>query len=811
MSKTNDGLTDGQFTNIDIADLNPNQLIVPDAEHNLTSLASGASGFVLTSNGTNAPSFQAIPDYSGVLPVVNGGTGTTTSTGTGSVVLNTTPTLISPNLTTPSIGDAAGTSLNLSGLTVSQIVSTDSSKNLVSTATTGSGNVVLATSPALTTPTLTSPTLVTPSLGSATGTSLQLSSLTASQLVSTDASKNLVSTATTGSGTVVLATSPTLVTPILGAAQATSLNVSGLTASQVVVTDSSKNLSTVSTSGSGSVVLTNSPSLISPSIGAATGTAVNLTGTSMGGAFHAVNTTSGENSVFLQNTAGSVLYSCDGAGGPNIQAGGALILTQQATDVILAPNNAVGLRVKSGGNVNIPGLTASQVVVTDSSKNLSSLSNGSTGYVLTSNGSGSAPTFQTPGTASSATTLNGGSAGTMVYQSATNTTAFLTPSDGVLTMTSTTPSFSNSPSLTALTLGNTVTSALLTMADTGFSHVWTQGPSNAGASGLGWAYNTVLKMALNTSGVLSGLSRLVMSGTSMGGAINLDTTISGEISMFLTSPSGNVVYGLDGPGGSNIQAGAAIITTQSARDIILRTNNSTSLTVKSGGTINIPGLSGTGTRQVAVDSTGTLVSAASIVPTTTYFSGGASGNYTTPSTCKYIKVTITGGGGCGGSVGIGSTYAGGGGGAGGTAIQYYNGAGAVYNYSVGSGGTQVSTVPQPGGATVFSSMQVTGGSAGVTSVVGGDGLGGAGGTLNTLISTCAIWSDGGGGQPGNGPNGQGGGGSSYWGAGSQGSNSSYSGGAGYVGGKWGGGGSGCCSATGGGQGGSGVVFIEVFY
>jgi hypothetical protein len=63
------------------------------------------TGSPITSSGTLAVS------YSGVaLPVINGGTGTTTSTGTGSVVLNNTPTFI-----TPVIGAATGTSLSVTG------------------------------------------------------------------------------------------------------------------------------------------------------------------------------------------------------------------------------------------------------------------------------------------------------------------------------------------------------------------------------------------------------------------------------------------------------------------------------------------------------------------------------------------------------------------------------------------------------------------------------------------------------------------------------------------------------------------------
>jgi hypothetical protein len=69
------------------------------------------------SNGTNFRSVDAA-SFSGVLPVVNGGTGITTSTGTGSVVLSTSPTLVTPALGTPSAlvgtnitGTAAGLSI----------------------------------------------------------------------------------------------------------------------------------------------------------------------------------------------------------------------------------------------------------------------------------------------------------------------------------------------------------------------------------------------------------------------------------------------------------------------------------------------------------------------------------------------------------------------------------------------------------------------------------------------------------------------------------------------------------------------------
>jgi len=56
---------------------------------------------------------------------------------------------------------------------------------------------------------------------------INLPTLTASQIVGTDGSKNLTSIATTGSGSVALATSPVLTTPNIGAATGTSLATTG--------------------------------------------------------------------------------------------------------------------------------------------------------------------------------------------------------------------------------------------------------------------------------------------------------------------------------------------------------------------------------------------------------------------------------------------------------------------------------------------------------------------------------------------------------------------------------------------------------
>lgn len=123
----------------------------------------------------------------------------------------------------------------LSNLTSNGIVTTSGGTGALSvTSTTGSGNVVLATSPTLVTPALGTPSSVV--LTNATGTAAGLTAGT----VTTNAnltgpitsSGNATSVAAqTGTGsTFVMNTSPTLVTPTIGVATATSVNKMAITA-----------------------------------------------------------------------------------------------------------------------------------------------------------------------------------------------------------------------------------------------------------------------------------------------------------------------------------------------------------------------------------------------------------------------------------------------------------------------------------------------------------------------------------------------------------------------------------------------------
>jgi hypothetical protein len=99
------------------------------------------------------------------------------------------------------------------------------------------------------------------------------SSVTASQLLLVDGSKALTSVAGTGSGSVVRATSPTITTPTFSGTIA-----SGLTASRTVTTDGSGNFAVNTETGTGSHVRATSPTLVTPALGAATATTIVASG-----------------------------------------------------------------------------------------------------------------------------------------------------------------------------------------------------------------------------------------------------------------------------------------------------------------------------------------------------------------------------------------------------------------------------------------------------------------------------------------------------------------------------------------------------
>lgn len=233
---------------------------------------------LLKSNGTNTSFAQAdlTTDVTGILPGANGGTGvantgktitlggnlttsgafatTLTASGTTTVTLPTTgtlatlagtetltnktltsPTLNSPTLTTPVLGTpSSGTLTSCTGLPLTTGVTGTlpvANGGTGVTTSTGTGNVVLSTSPTLVTPALGTPSALVGTNITGTATAFTASNVTtnanltgavtslgnATSLGSfTSAQLATALTDETGTGANVFATSPTLVTPVLG-------------------------------------------------------------------------------------------------------------------------------------------------------------------------------------------------------------------------------------------------------------------------------------------------------------------------------------------------------------------------------------------------------------------------------------------------------------------------------------------------------------------------------------------------------------------------------------------------------------------
>ena len=355
---------------------------------------------------------------------------------------------------------------NLTGAITSNNTTTSlgsfSSANLATALSdkTGSGANVFATSPTLVTPVLGTPQSGT--LTSCTGlpVSTGISGLAANvaTFLGTPSSANLASAVTdeTGTGALVFATSPTLVTPVLGAATATSIvvgsgvtiNASGINAAGIItattfIGNMNAGVGTITTLSSTNGTITNLTGTAGTitTFNSTSGTITNLTGTAA--TIGTVKIVSG----IITATSGVVTYYGDGtyltgtASSPNLQTvlntGNTSSTGINVTGVITATTFVGALTGTATSTTNIPNLTGA-ITSNNTTTSLGSFTSSQLATALTDEtGSGAnvfatSPTLVTPVLgAATATSIVVGS-GVTINASGINVTGVITATSYVI-------------------------------------------------------------------------------------------------------------------------------------------------------------------------------------------------------------------------------------------------------------------------------------------------------------------------------------------------------------------------------------------
>jgi hypothetical protein len=541
------------------------------------------AGFVCTADAGGTIGTTAIPfsQFSGA--------GTFTA-GTG---LTLTGTVFS--LTSPVAVANGGTGLTSLGTGVATFLGTPSSANLAAAVSdeTGSGALVFATSPTLTTPALGTPSALvgTNITGTAAGLTAgnvttnanltgAITSVGNTTSLGSFSSANLAAALTdeTGSGALVFASSPTLVTPNLGAASATSLAASGTvtgsnlsgtnTGDQTTITgnagtattlQTARNINGVSFNGSADITVTAAAGTLTGATLASGVTASSLT--SLGTIASLTATTADINGGTIDGTA---IGGGTAAAGAFTTLGSSSTTTLNGTTIpasstLLVSGGALGTP-SSGTLTSCTGLPISTGVSglgTDVATALA-VNVGSSGAVVTNGGALGTPSSGTVTNLTGTASINiNGTVGATTPSTGAFTTLSSTGATSLATETTGLGIFNSAPNLylpgiAGVAIGP-VANASLSLADTASTKYWNTYNNN---STLKWylsaaAYSTtgatgdvmaLSSTGLSVTGTLSSTASMKAGTTGTNGHLQLARSSDGAtITNFITDGTNGII------------------------------------------------------------------------------------------------------------------------------------------------------------------------------------------------------------------------------------------------------------------------------
>jgi hypothetical protein len=287
-----------------------------DELHNVSAQSPTTGQTIVWNGATNLWEKNTVSLTAGVngtLPVANGGTGVTTSTGTGSVVLSTSPTLVTPLLGTPTSGNFSSGTFTWPTFNQNTTGTAANVTGTVAVANGGTGQTTYTDGQIL--------------IGNSTGNTLTKTTLTAGTGISISNGSGAITIAATNSGTVTSVTGTSPVVSSGGSTPAISL-ASNYGDTQNPYDSKTANYVLAAPNGSAGVptfraiVAADIPTLNQNTTGSAATATSATTATNLAGGIASqipYQTAAGATSFISNGTAGQILTS-NGTSTPSWQA-----------------------------------------------------------------------------------------------------------------------------------------------------------------------------------------------------------------------------------------------------------------------------------------------------------------------------------------------------------------------------------------------------------------------------------------------------------------------------------------------------------